>query len=242
MLERVLHGGPFVHREVCFDRLCVLIYKTAGEAMSACIWAILVVVGGLFLCKVFYVFATAGALPLTQGALFTSTASLRIASFLDAVSMHHKELFVDLGCGDGRVLREARRRYGVRAIGFEVNMLAYCVARVLTFRMKGVDIRCKDFWSASLEDADVVFCYLFPDVMKRLAVKLEAELRPGARVVSCNFSVPGWRPVAAIRPESARHGDPIYLYRIPDSCPCRETGHMQTDQGPACDRGARRCA
>jgi len=197
--------------------------------MSACIWAILVVVGGLFVCKLFYVCATAGALPVTQGALFTSTASLRIESFLDAVPMNREELFVDLGCGDGRVLRETRRRYGVKAKGFEVNILAYCVARALSFRMKGVDIMWKDFWYVSLEDAGVVFCYLFPDVMKRLAAKLEAELRQGARVVSCNFSIPGWRPIATVCPESARHSDPIYVYRIPDSCPCRGSGHIQTN-------------
>jgi len=197
--------------------------------MSACIWAILVVVGGLFVCKLCYVFATVGALPLTQGALFTSTASLRIESCLDAVPMNHEELLVDLGCGDGRVLREARRRYGVKAMGFEVNILAYCVARVLSFPMKGVEIKWKDFWPVSLENADVVFCYLFPDVMKRLAAKLEVELCQGARVVSCNFSIPGWRPMATICPESARYSDPIYVYRIPDSCPCRRRGRIQTN-------------
>jgi hypothetical protein len=193
--------------------------KSTERIMSACIWTILIIVAGLFVCKLFYVLATAGALPLTQGALFTSTPSLRVASFLDAVPMEPDEYLVDLGCGDGRVLREARRRYGVKTMGFEVNILAYCVARILSFRMKGVDIRWRDFWSVSLEDANVVFCYLFPDVMKRLGAKLERELRQGARVVSCNFSIPGWIPMAAIRPESDRYGDPIYIYRIPDSCP-----------------------
>jgi SAM-dependent methyltransferase len=187
--------------------------------MSACIWAILVFVGGLFVCKLVYVFATAGALPLTQGALFTSTASVRIKSFLDAVPMNDKELLVDLGCGDGRVLRAARRRYGVKALGFEVNALAFCMARVLSFRTKGVQVRCKNFWFVHFQDADVVFCYLFPDVMKRLATKLEAELQSGAQVVSCNFPIPGWRTHAVIRPDSDCHGDPIYIYRMPDSCP-----------------------
>jgi hypothetical protein len=181
----------------------------------------LLLVGGLFFCKVCYVLATAGVLPFTQGALFTSTAEVRIRSFLDAVPMNDKELLVDLGCGDGRVLRAARNRYGVMARGYEVNALAYCVARILSFRAKGVRIRCKNFWSVSFRDADVVFCYLFPDVMKRLATKLEAELLPGARVASCNFSIPGWSPLAVIRPDSVRHGDPIYVYRMPDSCPSR---------------------
>jgi SAM-dependent methyltransferase len=180
---------------------------------------LLFLVGGVFFCKVVYVLATAGALPFTQGALFTSTAGVRIASFLDAVPMSDGELLVDLGCGDGRVLRAARRRYGVSALGFEVNALAYCAARLLSLRTRGIEIRCKDFWSVDFSNADVVFCYLFPDVMKRLATKLEAELLPGARVASCNFSIPGWNPLAVVRPESVRHGDPIYVYLMPDSCP-----------------------
>ena len=195
--------------------------------MSTCILMILSFLVGLFICKVCYVLATAGALPMTQGALFTSTAEVRIRSFLDAVPMNDKELLVDLGCGDGRVLRAARRRYGVKTLGFEVNALAYCLARVLSFRTKGVRIRCKNFWSAHIRDADVVFCYLFPDVMKRLATKLEKELRSGARVASCNFSIPGWNPLAVIRPESACHGDPIYVYRMPDSCPSSRSRNVR---------------
>jgi len=195
--------------------------------MSACIVAFLILVVGVFGFKLVYLLATACALPMTQGALFTPTASVRIKTFLDAVPTSPQELLVDLGCGDGRVLRAARRRYGVRALGFEVNALAYCTARILSFGMKGVQIRWRNFWSMNLWDADVVFCYLFPDVMKRLATKLEAELRPGAQVVSCNFSVPGWNPVKVVRPDSACHGDPIYIYRVPDSCRSRAGGNLR---------------
>ena len=186
--------------------------------MSTLILAILAFVVGLFLCKMVYVFATTSALPITQGALFTSTASVRINTFLDAVPMQKGELLVDLGCGDGRVLRAARERYSVEALGFEVNLLAYCIGRILTVGMNGVDIRRRDFWGQNLRDADVVFCYLFPDVMRRLAAKLEAELRPGSRVVSCNFVLPGWNPLGILRPDSVCHNDPIYVYRVPDSC------------------------
>lgn len=67
----------------------------------------------------------------------------------------------------------------------------------------------------NLGKADVVFCYLFPDVMTNLAEKLAAELRPGTRVISCNFPFPGWNHTAVVRPDSFLHGDPIYLYRFP---------------------------
>lgn len=194
--------------------------------MSICILAFLIFAGVLFTFKLLYVLATAGVLPMTQGALFTSTASVRIEAFLDAVPMNPNDLLVDLGCGDGRVLRASRRRYKVRALGFEVNVLAYCMARVLSLGTRGIQVMWKNFWSQNLGDADVVFCYLFPDVMKRLGIKLEKELRPGARVVSCNFSVPGWAPFEVVCPGSTCHGDPIYIYRLPDSCPGGKIGKV----------------
>jgi SAM-dependent methyltransferase len=140
--------------------------------------------------------------------------------------MKPNELLIDIGCGDGRVLREASRRYGVRALGFEVNPLAYILAKFRTITVKGVTVMMRNFWTVNIGDADVVFCYLFPDVMERLAQKLESELRPGTRVVSCNFSLPGWRHTEVLYPESSLHGDPIYLYHFPEACGNGKTAEM----------------
>lgn len=186
--------------------------------MPAWVWICVCLLGGLFLIKFLYLITTGWALPVTRGALFTPTSSVRIKAFLEAVPMHSQELFLDLGCGDGRVLREASWRYGVRALGFEVNLLAYLAAKILNFGTKGVQIRRRNFWGEHLSHGDVVFCYLFPDVMESLAKKLEAELHPGSRVISCNFPLPGWHPVRILHPDSERYGDPIYIYGYPNSC------------------------
>jgi SAM-dependent methyltransferase len=160
--------------------------------------------------------------------MFHPSAQVRVKTVLDHVPMKAGDLLVDIGCGDGRVLREAKRRYGVRALGFEVNPLAYALARIRTCGMEGIEVRLSNFWNADIGDADVVFCYLFPDVMGRLALKLEKELRPGTRVISCNFPIPGWRHRELLYPESSLHADPIYLYQIPavsirpsNSCMCK---------------------
>jgi SAM-dependent methyltransferase len=192
--------------------------------MEPWLWICLSLLGGLFLLKFLYLISAGWALSMTRGALFIPTSSIRIKTFLDALPMNSKEFFLDLGCGDGRVLREARNRYGVKAMGFEVNLFAYLVAKVLSFRFEGVQIRWRNFWEVDLGHADVVFCYLFPDVMERLAKKLEAELRPGAKVVSSNFPLPGWRPFQVLRPPSGHHRDPIYIYRFPNSCQTSEVG------------------
>ena len=179
----------------------------------------LILAGALFVLKLLYVIAFGWTLPVTRGALFVSTASVRIKTFLNVVPMETGELLVDIGCGDGRVLRAAHRRYGVKAVGFEVNPLAYLTARVLSLRTPGVRIQWGNFWFEDLGDADVIFCYLFPDVMERLAGKLEKELLPGTRVISCNFPLPGWLADKVLRPDSHHHNDPIYLYRIPNAKP-----------------------
>lgn len=166
------------------------------------------------LVKMLFVFSILVSLPFTGGAMFHPSAGVRVKTFLDRTPMKKCELLVDVGCGDGRVLLAAHRRYGVRAMGYEVNFLAYILSKIRTAGVRGVEVRFKDFWKEDLSCADVVFCYLFPDVMERLGQKLSSELRPGARVVSCNFPIPGWKPSDVAFPPSSLHGDPIYFYEM----------------------------
>ncbi|MGZ6222119.1 MAG: class I SAM-dependent methyltransferase [Syntrophales bacterium] len=193
--------------------------------MPSWIMILLFAMGILAVCKLLFAFSLVSVFPITQGAMFHPSAHVRVRTFLDHVPMKAGDLLVDIGCGDGRVLQEARKRYGVRALGFEVNPLAYALARLRTVGMEGIEVRFKNFWNVNVGDADVVFCYLFPDVMGRVARKLEKELRPGTLVISCNFPFPGWRHRELLYPESSLHADPIYLYQIPaislrtsDSC------------------------
>ncbi len=198
-----------------------------GINMPSWIIILLVAMGILIVCKFLFAFSLLSVFSITQGAMFHPSAHVRVRTFLDHVPMKAGDLLVDIGCGDGRVLHAAKRRYGVRALGFEVNPLAYALARLRTIGVEGIEVRLRNFWDVNVGDADVVFCYLFPDVMGRLAQKLEKELRPGTRVISCNFPLPGWRHRKLLYPESPLHADPIYLYEIPavslspsDSCMC----------------------
>ena len=182
--------------------------------MPVWVWIFIFLAGALFCLKMTYVLCTALALPATRGALYVSTTRTRLAAFIRAVPMNSGQTLVDLGCGDGRVLRLARRHYRVKAVGYEVNLLAYLKARLLNIGISGIEIKRKNFWLQNLAYADVVFCYLYPDVMRKLAIKLQNELKPGSLIVSCNFPVPGFKPVRVLRPEGALHRDPLYIYRV----------------------------
>lgn len=181
--------------------------------MPSWIWIVLLLLGSFFTLKIAYTLSIASVLPFTRGAVYVSTSSARIAAFLQAVPMRSHQRLVDLGCGDGRVLKRAWQTYGVTGLGYEINPFAYFKARLRCVGIKGVEIKCRSFWKADLSEADVVFCYLFPDVMKTLSEKLRSELKPGAVVVSCNFALPDWHADQVLRPNNPNHGDPIYIYR-----------------------------
>jgi len=187
--------------------------------MPTWVFIIMIVFGTLFAVKLLYVVSTGGMLPVTRGALFVSTSPPRIQALLDALPMDPDHRLYDLGCGDGRILRAAVARYGVQAVGFEINPMAYLAARARCMGKKAISIRYGNFWNVDLGRADVVFCYLFPDLMERLGKKLARELQPGARVASCNFPLTGWTPIRVLHPSPRRHGDPIYLYCFPESSP-----------------------
>jgi hypothetical protein len=62
--------------------------------------------------------------------------------------------------------------------------------------------------------ATVVTLYLGPDVNRRLRPKLLSDLRPGARIVSHDFSLGDWTPDRTI-PVTQAPGHVVYFWRVP---------------------------
>ncbi len=182
--------------------------------MHASIYIVFFVVAGLTAAVLLVSLSIIVVSPITRGAMFHPSARVRVKTALDNLPMEAGQYMIDLGCGDGRVIRQAARRYGVRCRGYEINPLMFSIAWLLSLGRRGVTVRCSNFWKVDMGEADVLFCYLFPDIMPELAKKLEGELRPGTRVVSCNFTLPGWKPVRTVHPSGTMHDDPIYFYEV----------------------------
>ena len=91
------------------------------------------------------------------------------------------------------------------------------LARVLfSGRCRRVKVFWGDFFRCELEDADVVYCHLMPAVMGRIGAKCREEMRPGSRVLSYLWEVPGWTPVKILK--LGRREDPLFVYEIPAHC------------------------
>jgi cyclopropane fatty-acyl-phospholipid synthase-like methyltransferase len=133
---------------------------------------------------------------------------------LDLSQIRTGEVLYDLGCGDGRLIILAAKEIGAKATGVELREDLIERARTEIKRLNledKVNVILGNFFDIAISDADVVTLYLTSSANERLRPKLEAELKPGARVVSHDFKVPGWKP-SAIYNELLGHT--IYAYRI----------------------------
>jgi protein-L-isoaspartate O-methyltransferase len=137
-----------------------------------------------------------------------------VAAMLDLARVAPGDVVYDLGSGDGRIPIAAARRYGVRAVGIELDARlverARCNARAAGVAHL-VEFRQQDLFAASLREATVVTLFLFPAMNERLRPKLAAELAPGARVVSHRFGLGDWQPEREID----AGGHPVLLWTIP---------------------------
>jgi hypothetical protein len=127
---------------------------------------------------------------------FVPTPRRVIKAMIDLGELREGQLVLDLGAGDGRILSAAKRRCpGIRAIGYEGAIGVWLLARIrLWFLRDGVDVRREDFLKIDLSGANVIFLYLCIDPLRLLAPKFQRELRPGTRVISHAFRLPGIEP------------------------------------------------
>ncbi len=85
------------------------------------------------------------------------------------------DLLVDIGSGDGLVLRAAAK-IGARAVGYEINPILVFVSRLLARKYRGIDVILADFWLSKLPtDVTVVYIFSVTRDMKKIINKLQNE-------------------------------------------------------------------
>jgi ribosomal protein L11 methylase PrmA len=137
---------------------------------------------------------------------------------LALAAVKKSDVVYDLGSGDGRVVIAAAKKYGVKAVGFEIDPGLVKLARenVRNQRLEDlVEIRQQDFMTADLSPASVVTLYLSADANLALKPVLMNQLRPGARVVSYAFDMGEWTPkIAETYRDAAGDSHLLYLWQI----------------------------
>jgi len=109
------------------------------------------------------------------------------------------EVLYDLGAGEGGPIIIAAQEFGARGIGIELreDLVKRTMKKIydlgLQDRVKMVN---EDLFNVDLAQADVVYLYLTTSANEKVRPKLEAELKKGARVISHDYEIIGWKAAA----------------------------------------------
>lgn len=146
--------------------------------------------------------------------IFVPTPQELVDDMLRLADVKKGDVLYDLGSGDGRIPITAAKRYGIRAVGIDIdpdrikeanaNAAKAGVTKLVTFRQE-------DLFQAGWKEATIVTLYLLPDLNLKLRPRLLKELKPGTRIVSHQFDMGDWRPDKKLEME----GRTIYFWTVP---------------------------
>jgi predicted RNA methylase len=147
---------------------------------------------------------------------FVASPTRVVELMLEMAKIKPGETVYDLGSGDGRIVIAAAGKYKANAIGIEISpkLVASTTADIERAGLAGqARIIQGDVFQADLTGADVVTMYLDSQSNARLKPRLEKFLKAGARVVSHDYAVPGWK-ATRVEKTDGRQEHTIYLYEI----------------------------
>lgn len=140
-----------------------------------------------------------------------------VEKMLDAARVKPGETVYDLGSGDGRVVITAAQKYGANAVGIEVRA---DLCRIATEKIKALGLQDRvhmvqgSALHVDLSPADVVTMVLLTSSNELMKPLLAKYLKPGARVVSMQFPIKGWKPVDTVKAHAGTMEHTVYVYEI----------------------------
>ena len=152
--------------------------------------------------------------------LFVPTPREVVEKMLETAGVKKTDVVYDLGCGDGRIVITAAKKYGCKAKGFDIDpkRIEECKANLAKEDEKVrklVTFTRADIFELDLTGASVVTLYLLPALNVKLVPQLR-KLKKGSRIVSHDFDMAGYKPDKVIKVETKERGEKtVYLWTIP---------------------------
>jgi tRNA A58 N-methylase Trm61 len=151
---------------------------------------------------------------------FVPSPSSVVEYMLKLADLKAGEVLFDMGSGDGRTVIMAAKTFGARGVGIELRE-DLAKKALSTIHESGLEDRVtimnSSMFEVNLTSADVVYLYLTTSANEKIRPKLESDLKKGARVVSHDYEIIGWKPEKVENfCENPKLGYPshtIYLYR-----------------------------
>jgi SAM-dependent methyltransferase len=156
--------------------------------------------------------------PPTNLAPYVPTPPEVVDLMLAFAKVGPKDVVYDLGCGDGRIVIAAAKKYGARGVGVDIDPVRINES-IANARKAGVEklvtFKLQDAMKTDVSEATVVTLYLLSFANVQLRPILEKQLKPGARIVSHNFGMGNWEPDDIDTFTDANGGTrTLYLWRV----------------------------
>ena len=151
--------------------------------------------------------------------IYVPTPQEVVDKMLELAQVTKDDLVYDLGCGDGRIVVTAAKKYGCKCVGYDINpeRIKESLENVEKNNVGDlVRIEQEDIFTLDLSDANVIMLYLLPSLNVKLIPQLE-KLKPGSRIVSHDFDMRGVTPdkVVKINSDNEYSDHTIYLWTTP---------------------------
>jgi SAM-dependent methyltransferase len=149
---------------------------------------------------------------------FVPTPQEVVDKMLSLARVKKGDVVYDMGSGDGRIVITAARKYGVKAVGFEIDrdLVGQSRKRIKKEGLEGLaEVREQDILTVDFSPATVVTLYLLPEVNLLLKQRMRSQLKPGSKIVSHAFSMGDWQPDKVVHlKDPSSYERILYLWTI----------------------------
>ena len=156
--------------------------------------------------------------PFVLDVPYVPTPEIVVDKMLQLAEVSAGDILYDLGSGDGRIPITAAKRFGIKAVGVELNP-----ERIREAVQNARDAEVTDkvtfiegnIFDQDFDEATVLCLYLFPEVNMKLRPSI-LKMKPGTRVISHNYDMGDWKPEETVRikaPNGTQHT--LHLWRVP---------------------------
>ena len=152
--------------------------------------------------------------PIKKDVPYVPTPQPVVDRMLEMAAVTKDDVVYDLGCGDGRMVVTAAKKYGASGVGVDIDPQRIkesnenAKSAGVTDKVK---FSIKDLFTMEFGEANVLTMYLLPDVNMKLRPKILSDMKPGSRIVSHSFDMDDWKPDA----EDEVDGSTIYYWVVP---------------------------
>jgi precorrin-6B methylase 2 len=150
--------------------------------------------------------------------IYVPTPEPVVEKMLDMAKVTKKDVVYDLGCGDGRIVAMAAKKFGCKGVGVDIDpprikdsketVKKYGVEDLVEIR-QGDALKVKD-----LEKASVIMLYMLPEFMTKLEPIAKKKLKAGSRIVAHDYAFPNWKPETTVEFKGPNREHTLYLFVV----------------------------